>query len=333
MASSWLPGRSRPVFVALGSMAGVSDVEAGAPQGRPSRQRRGGLGRGLDSLIPTQPPTEASAEPATADGNLSTIAVNDIAPNPWQPRARMDPQRLHELAESIRLHGLMQPLVVTARKDGPGWLLIAGERRWRAARQAGLERVPVVVLEADPQAMLELAIIENVMRADLGPLEEATAFHRLIEDFGLSQAQVAARIGRSRASVANTLRLLGAPERIQDMLTTGDITEGHARALLGLPSLIDQVAALDIVLDRGLNVRQTEAMVRDWGQSRSRNSEPEPSRHPDDVRIEDRLRSALGTRVLLKKGATGSGGTITIQFFSDEQLQGIYDRLVGEELW
>ncbi len=307
----------------------MADGGSTTQQGKATRPRRGGLGRGLDSLIPTTPVADPASEQPS--GNLRTVPVDRIVPNPWQPRARLDPQRLQELAESIAQHGLMQPLVVTV--NGDGWTLIAGERRWRAARQAGLESVPVVVLEADPQSMLELAIIENVVRADLGPLEEAAAFHRLIEDFGLSQAEVATRIGRSRASVANTLRLLGSPGRIQDALTAGDISEGHARALLGLPVMIDQLAALDIVLDRGLNVRQTEALVRDWGASRRPQEGEAQERPPDEVRIEDRLRSALGTRVSLKKVGTGKGGTLTIQFFSDDQLQGIYDRLVGEELW
>ena len=162
-------------------------------------------------------------------------------------------------------------------------------------------------MDADPQSMLELAIVENVVRADLSPLEEAAAFHQLIEDFGLSQQEVASRVGRSRASVANTLRLLGAPGRIQDALAAGDISEGHARALFGLTAMIDQLAALDIVLDRGLNVRQTEALVREWGASAAgQRTGKDPERHPDEVRIEDRLRSALGTRVSLKKGG-GAG--------------------------
>jgi ParB family chromosome partitioning protein len=305
----------------------VTDGGAGSAQGKASRSRRGGLGRGLDSLIPTTPIVDTTGE--SARGNLRTIPVGQIVPNPWQPRAKLDSQHLQELADSIRQHGLMQPLVVTASDNG--WTLIAGERRWRAARQAGLETVPVVVMDADPQSMLELAIVENVVRADLSPLEEAAAFQRLIEDFGLSQSDVATRVGRSRASVANTLRLLGAPGRIQDSLAAGDISEGHARALLGLTASIDQLAALDIVLDRGLNVRQTEALVRDWGAKRQPGRDEAPGRHPDEVRIEDRLRTALGTRVSLKKG--GKGGTLTIQFFSDDQLQGIYDRLVGEELW
>jgi ParB family chromosome partitioning protein len=306
----------------------VADGERG--RDKATKPRRGGLGRGLDALIPTTPlPTGNAADP----GALRELLVDDIVPNPYQPRTKLDRSQLDTLAESIRQHGLMQPLVVAASPDGRTWTLIAGERRWRAARIAGLERVPVVVMDAEPQAMLELAIVENVVRADLSPLEEAAAFQKLIEEFGLSQAEVAERVGRSRASVANTLRLLGAPGRVQDALAAGEISEGHARALLGLPSMADQVAALSLVIDKGLNVRQTEALVREWGSSRAQGGSAPAPRHPDVVRIEDRLRSALGTRVSLRKGDAGKGGTLTIQFFSDDQLQGIYDRLVGEELW
>jgi ParB family chromosome partitioning protein len=245
----------------------------------------------------------------------------------------MDRQQLENLADSIRTHGLMQPLVVTANRSESTWTLIAGERRWRAARMAGLTRIPVIVMDAAPQAMLELAIVENVVRSDLSALEEAVAFRQLMDDFGLSQAEVAARVGRSRASVANTVRLLGAPERVREALQSEQITEGHARAILGLGTAADQLALLDIVIDKGLNVRQTEALVRSWLAESPKQSEPAPARDPDEVRIEDKLRSALGTRVALRKGNRGAGGSLTIQFFSDEQLQGIYDRLVGEELW
>jgi ParB family chromosome partitioning protein len=243
----------------------------------------------------------------------------------------MDRQRLEELADSIRLHGLVQPLLVT--RDGERFVLIAGERRWRAARLAGLATVPAVVKEAAPQQMLELAIIENVVRADLSPLEEAVAYRQLIEEFGLSQTDVAARVGRSRVSVTNTLRLLNAPDRVRDALAASQITEGHARALLGLSSAADQLAVLDQVLERGLSVRQTEDLVRRWVSGNARSKPSEVPRDPEEVRVEDRLRSALGTRVSFRKAPRGAGGSLTIQFFSEDQLQVIYDRLVGEELW
>ena len=245
----------------------------------------------------------------------------------------MDRQQLEELANSIRTHGLMQPLVVAGIQAGNNWTLIAGERRWRASRMAGLSTVPVVVMDVAPQAMLELAIVENIARADLSALEEAVAFRQLIDEFGLSQQQVADRVGRSRASIANTVRLLGAPDQVRDALTAEQISEGHARAILGLSLTVDQLTVLSTVIENDLNVRQTEALVRNWSQP-DRPTKPGPStRDPDEARIEDKLRSALGTRVALRKGSRGDGGSLTIQFYSDEQLQGIYDRLVGEELW
>ncbi len=295
-----------------------------------ARARRGGLGRGLDSLIPTRPEPIAPQASDERSGLLE-LPVEEITPNPYQPRTHMDRQRLEELADSIRIHGLVQPLLVS--RDGDRYVLIAGERRWRAARLAGLATVPVVVKDAAPQQMLELAIIENVVRADLSPLEEAVAYRQLIEEFGLSQTDVAERVGRSRVSVTNTLRLLNAPDRVRDALAANRITEGHARALLGLPSTADQLAALDQVQDRGLSVRQTEELVRRWAAGNAQSKRSEGPRDPEEVRVEDRLRSALGTRVSFRKSSQGAGGSLTIQFFSDDQLQAIYDRLVGEELW
>jgi len=310
----------------------VTDGDTTTTRGSGSRPRRGGLGRGLDSLIPTAPAVTAPATAADATP-YREVPVERIRPNPYQPRTAIDRQQLDELAESIRQHGLLQPLTVIPDADRDGWLLVAGERRWRAARLAGLDRVPVLVRDAAPQAMLELAIVENVVRADLSPLEEAAAFRQLIDEFGLTQQDVASRVGRSRTSIANTLRLLGAPDRLREALAAGLVSEGHARALLGLELSVDQLAALDLVLDKGLNVRQTEALVRDWASTRPEHPKDDTPRDPDERRIEDRLRSALGTRVALRKGTRGGGGSLTIQFYSDEQLQGIYDRLVGEDVW
>jgi len=311
----------------------VTDGGPEISQAQSTKPRRGGLGRGLDSLIPTSPDSmESGAEPSGQ--GLRAIDIDDIAPNPYQPRTHMDRMQLEELAESIRVHGLVQPLLVAANRGGDGWTIIAGERRWRAARIAGLRQVAAVVKDAAPQEMLELAIVENVVRADLGALEEAVAFRQLIDEFGLSQQHIANRVGRSRASVANTVRLLGAPDQIREALTTNQITEGHARAILGLHNTADQLALLAIVIDKELNVRQTEALVRTWSSDKPPGPGNDPGvRNPDEVRIEDKLRSVLGTRVALRKARGGKGGSLTIQYFSDEQLQGIYDRLVGEELW
>ena len=293
--------------------------------GRPPSARKGGLGRGLSALIPTLGDTETTA--------TTEVAVDAVAPNPYQPRANLDAAGLEELAASIRVHGVIQPLIVARGEERDRYVLIAGERRWRAARLAGLATVPVVVKEAAPQAMLELALVENVVRADLSPLEEASAYRQLIEEFGLTQASVAERVGRSRVSVTNTLRLLGAPERVQAALNGGRISEGHARALLGLPSAADQVAALGIVLERDLTVRQTEELVRRYTADATTKRSTDKPRSLEETRLEDRFRSALGTQVSFKRGRGGQGGALTVHYDSDEELDALYQRLVGEDTW
>ncbi len=290
--------------------------------------RKGGLGRGLSSLIPTAP------EPASSRASLE-VPTEAIDPNPFQPRSSIDPDRLTTLADSIRIHGIVQPLVVNRASEPERYVLIAGERRWRAAQLAGLETVPVVVKDASPQSMLELALVENVVRADLSPLEEAAAYRQLIDEFGLTQASVAEPVGRSRVSVTNTLRLQAAPERIQEALIDGAITEGHARALLGLTTSADQITALGFVLERGLSVRQTEDLVRRWlaGSPPQRGPEPRHARDSEELRLEDRFRGALGTKVTFKQRGDGRGGTLTIHYYSDEELNALYHRLNGEDTW
>lgn len=299
------------------------------------KPRRSGLGRGLESLISSSPattPQPAANLGVSAESGLLRVPIESVQPNPWQPRLHLKHEQLEELAASIRTHGVVQPLVVTSADVDGSYTLIAGERRWRASSLAGLKDVPVVVMDATPQAMLELAIVENVVRADLSPMEEAHAYRRLIEDFHLTQGEVAERVGKSRVAITNTLRLLNAPEPVQESLVTGDITEGHARAMLGLSTMTDQIAVLDQVRNRGLNVRQTEQLVRSWTRKPAQRGFDQPALDPETVRVESRLREALGTRVTLKRSAT-SGGTITIEFFSDEQLQAICDRFLEEELW
>jgi ParB family transcriptional regulator, chromosome partitioning protein len=305
-----------------------TDAPAAAPAASRAAPRKGGLGRGLGALIPTfdQAPAAASA---------LEVDINAIEPNPYQPRTVLDSAALDALAESIRTHGIIQPLVVTAGLERGRYLLVAGERRWRAARIAGLTAVPVVVKDAAPRAMLELALVENVVRADLSPLEEAAAYRQLIDDFGLTQAAVAERVGRSRVSITNTLRLLGLPDAVLASLAAGEITEGHARALLGLPAAPDQVAALEQVTARGLSVRQTEDLVRRWGH---RAPDPDPGRtdppapDPNLQSVVTGFERALGARVTLKPGRGGSGA-LTIHYGSDEELDAIYRRLVAEDDW
>lgn len=292
--------------------------------GRPAT-RRGGLGRGLESLIPT------FAEPAAAAAS-SEVDINAISPNPYQPRGNIDPVALDGLAESIRVHGVIQPLIVKRGEERDRYILIAGERRWRAARLAGLSVVPILIKDAAPQAMLELALVENVVRADLSPLEEASAYRQLIDEFGLTQAAVAERVGRSRVSVTNTLRLLAAPEAIQAALNAGEISEGHARALLGLPTAADQIGALQLVLEQGLTVRQAEEVVRRWGEQTPRDRAGAATADADATRLEDRFRGALGTKVTFKR-KRGGGGALTIHYFSDEELDALFRRLVPEDDW
>lgn len=306
-----------------------SNADAGDGVSRPERQpsRRGGLGRGLGALIPT-------GSPAGSQGvsSATELPIDAIEPNPFQPRATMDADKLQLLADSIRQHGVIQPLVVKASSHPDRYILIAGERRWRASKQAGLTVVPAVVKDAAPQAMLEMALVENVVRADLSPLEEAQAYRQLIEEFNLTQANVAERVGRSRVSVTNTLRLLAAPDQIQQALSAGRISEGHARALLGLPTSADQVAMLDVVISRDFTVRQTEDAVRKWLASAG-STKSTRERDQEEIRLEDRFRSALGTKVQFKRNPNGGGGSLTIDYYSDEEVDALYRRLLGEDIW
>lgn len=295
-----------------------------------------GLGRGLGALIPQAGhSSEPSEEGTQAVPGILQVPVGEIMPNPRQPRGKIAPESLNELAASIREHGLLQPLIVTRGRptDRAPYQLIAGERRWRAAQLAGLSTVPVLIKEATPQQLLEIALVENIQRADLNALEEAEAYHALIEDFKLSQQEVADRVGRNRVTVANALRLLRLPDAVKALLSEGELTEGHARALLGLDddSLIERAA--EQVTARGLNVRQTEELVRRLlaAQHNEAAGDAEEAAPPDPLtrQLEDAFRGALGTKVALTRGRRG--GRLVISFYSDEELQTIYERIVGNE--
>ena len=283
---------------------------------------KSGLGRGLEALIP---PAEEDVAAVAREGVIEAPLAS-ITCNPHQPRVQIRDQDLVELAASIEEHGIIQPLIVTRAVDG--YQLIAGERRWRAARLAGLSTVPVVVKDVAPSEMLELALVENIQRADLNALEEAMAYRQLVEGFGLTQGQVARRVGRSRVVVSNTLRLLKAARSVQEALLAGKISEGHARALLGLERAEAQEAALKTVLKQGLNVRQTEKLVRRLLGLRE---EPRPEREtsPETRALEAHFREALGTKVSLAR--SGKKGRIVIYFYSDEELDALYERIVGSE--
>ncbi|MBN1976332.1 MAG: ParB/RepB/Spo0J family partition protein [Anaerolineae bacterium] len=288
-------------------------------------RRKSGLGKGLDALIPAE---EEAPVAATAPGVIQ-VPLSAITPNPHQPRSPIRDQDLVELAASIEEHGVIQPLIV-AQAAG-GYQLIAGERRWRASRLAGLSQVPVLVKEAAPKEMLELALVENVQRSDLNALEEAQAYRQLMEEFDLTQEQVAKRVGKSRTAVANTLRLLNASRAVQQALLEDKLSEGHARALLGLEKAEAQENALAVVQNKGLNVRQTEDLVRrrlgEKEKPKHKPSRKAQSRREETKALEDDFRSALDTKVELTRD--GEGGRLVIHFYSDEELDALYERIVG----
>jgi len=282
--------------------------------------RKSGLGRGLDALIGTD-------EDFTASG-VNEVPIDGIKPNPLQPRNRMPAEQIEELANSILEHGVIQPLIVTQGDTPDEYILIAGERRLVAAGQAGLETVPVIIREASDRERLELALIENLQRSDLGALEAAEAFRQLAEDFKLSHEEIAAHVGKSRSSVTNTLRLLNLAPEAQSALAEEVISEGHARALLSLEISQYQTAALETVISDGLNVRQTEALVRKMSAQ-----PPKPvkrqARSADVIALEDRIRRSLGTKVNLNPKK--SGGTLVIHYYSNEELDAILERILGND--
>ncbi len=234
-----------------------------------------------------------------------------------------------ELAESIRRHGVVQPIIVARSAGTPPYRLVAGERRWRAAKLAGLATIPAIVRELSPREAVEIALVENVQRADLSPIETALAYRTLIEEFGLSQAEVAERVGKSRSAVANTLRLLDAPAPIQQALAAGEISEGHARALLALSDAAAQLAALEIVRDRGLTVRQTEDLVRRWKDREPRPRRSAASRVPSDYEwLREALQRRLRTKVELRGGP--QGGRLVIHYYTAEELRRLVAELLGQ---
>lgn len=281
-----------------------------------SERPAGALGRGLAALIPQR----GSPGPAVLD-----IPLDRIAPNPWQPRRHVDEGPLAELAASIREHGVLQAVLVTETLDG--YQLIAGERRVRAARLAGLDRIPAIVRQLADRDQLEVALVENVQRADLDPIDEAHAYRQLVDEFGLTQEAVADRVGKARATVANTLRLLDLHPDVQAAIAAGRISQGHGRALGGMP-VEGQPAVLRSVTEQELSVRQAEELVR-----RLREPRPAPAQRqvrpgdPDLERVEEELRHALGTKVMLNRSRRG--GRIVIEYYSDEELGRLYERLVG----
>lgn len=277
---------------------------------------RSGLGKGLDALIPT------GQKSTGGETGVTHLPVDSIERNPRQPREKFDTEELDRLADSIREHGVIQPLIVSPGKNGI-YILVAGERRLQAARKAGLTTVPVVIRHATDQQLLELALIENIQRADLNALEEAEAYQQLAKEFKMSHETIAARVGKNRSTITNTMLLLDSPAVVKQALVDGKITEGHARAMRTLPAraqeeLLKQIIQLD------LSVRTTEMMARNAGHKQA--SKKKISRNPNVKDIEDRLVKSLNTRVVLNHKKDG-GGRVTIYYYSDEELDVLLEKL------
>ena len=284
--------------------------------------KKRGLGRGLGALIPSD--HTASVE----EGGVKVVPVTAVSPNPHQPRSFMDEQKLVELSDSIKEHGLIQPLIVTQGEGG--YVLIAGERRWRACQLAGLQEVPVVVKEATPQEMLELAIIENVQRADLNPLEEAYAYQQLAEDFGFTHEQIAQRMGKGRTTITNLIRLLGLPQNIQQAVADGRISGAHGRALLPLPNETMQTNVMNDIIKFNLSVRQVEGRVTNLMAAKKPNSKPRSGLPVELEALQSQFQESLGTKVNIETSGK-SKGRVIIHYYSDEELQAVYDAIIGEE--
>jgi len=289
-------------------------------------EKRPALGRGLSALIPGAAATASSTAPAAVDrepARPTELDIDLLTPNPRQPRGHIDDARLDELAQSIRSHGVIQPVIVR-RVDGR-YEIIAGERRWRAAQRAGLLKVPIVIRQVDDERLLEVALIENIQREDLNPIEEAQAYRRLADEFQLSQETIATAVGKDRATVSNYMRLLRLPAEVRNDLAQGQLTMGHARALLALVDENAQRRVAREVVSRGLSVREAEALTR--RESGPPAPTPPPRKvDPNTRAAEEQLKLALGTRVRIAR--RGKGGRIEIDFANEDELQRIYENLV-----
>jgi ParB family chromosome partitioning protein len=279
---------------------------------------RKALGKGLEALIPDRAgrPDEAAHIPIT--GGETQISLADVVPNPYQPRGRVDPVLMKEMIQSVREMGLVQPILV--RPQGDKYQVVAGERRLRAAREAGLKTIPAVIREVDERQMLEIALIENLQREDLNPVDEAEAYRVLAEKFGLTQAQIAERVGKDRSTVANTMRLLGLPDEVRRSVSRGTLSMGHARALLGLESARQQTALAQEIGIRSLSVREVEKRVR---QLTARKPSTTRASKPEMVDLEERMQRWLATKVRISE-RSGSG-RLSIEFYSRDDLDRILE--------
>lgn len=293
--------------------------------------RRDRLGRGLGALLGELPAPESEAGGAA----IRSLPVSSIAPNPFQPRREFSEEELEDLTGSIRENGLLQPIVVrpaASRGGAVRWELVAGERRWRACMRLGWREVPAMVREVDDRTLLVLALVENLQRAELSPLEEADGFRRLAEEFSLTQQQIAEMVGRDRSTIANSLRLLNLPTSVRRLVESGQLSAGHARALLGLANERDIVALANEAVDQGLSVRELEARVKQGGRPRVRRSRPQAGAgegaDPNVAALEEELQRALGARVRIKVGR-GNRGRIEIPWLDAEDFERIFELIAG----
>ncbi|MFH1277630.1 MAG: ParB/RepB/Spo0J family partition protein [Candidatus Eisenbacteria bacterium] len=279
------------------------------------------LGRGLEALLSAN----SSEDEASRESSTQEVPIQKIIPNEAQPRRRFDPDKIAELAESIRLKGVLQPMVVRPRGDR--FQIVAGERRFLAAKQAGLSHIPVVIREVPDEEMLEWALIENLQRADLDPVEEAEAFRILIEDKELTHDQVSRLVGRDRTSITNSIRLLQLPEEVVRALADGRITPGHGRALLQAPAGLARNRLFERILHEGLSVRRTEELARGARPARKKKKGGSPPRDPQIESLEEKLRLRFGTRVRIRP--SGKGGTVEIEFYGPEEFERVYAELMA----
>jgi len=282
---------------------------------------RKGLGRGLDALISSANTVEE------AKNSVVELKINDIDPNTRQPRKTFDQERLEALAESIKEHVVVQPIIV--KSEGSRYVIVAGERRWRAAKLAGLKTIPAIIKDMTSREVMEIALIENLQREDLNPIEEAEAYQRLIEEYSMTQEEVAKLVGKSRTAVANSVRLLSLSKEIKEMITDGRLTSGHARALITVSDEKKQLNLANQIIEKGLNVRDAEklASMEDKKQKKNRKQKPADRIAAEFKNLEDKLRSVYGTKVSLYDG--NGKGKIVIEYYSDEEFDRIIDLLLN----
>ncbi len=296
-----------------------------------TRNSKKGLGKGLDSLIPmgseieniTKPVKKAKNEPKTNENGVIELKVNQIEPNREQPRKNFDEDALQELADSIKKHGIIQPLVV--QKKGEYYEIIAGERRWRAAKIAGLKHIPVVIKDYSEQEMVEIALIENIQRQDLNPIEEAMAFKQLMQEYDLKQDELAERVSKSRTAVTNSMRLLKLPQKIMEMVINNELSSGHARTLLSIEDEDLQIKVAELVILKQMSVRETENYVKKLQNNKNKSKDTKNTDNDFVYRdIENRIKEIVGTKVKVNHKNNGKG-KIEIEFYSDDELERIYD--------